>query len=350
MNVVTPELVDDFLDHHGIKGQKWGIRRAQRLRNLADRRPTRGNVRKADRAARKVDRKWQKNIYSVRGAITVHNASADLFNQRIDAINKDPKFKNSHLDHPDRPATQAYLKAVTHMSETSTKQAVDKVHGVSPSGQLKARYDSKNQRIVVESTNVGHSDDILPTLMFEVNVDDNGKVSSLRSVQDTLVQDGMNVDEDDADEDDADGVMIALLPIVSDWCKLDLPHLTLVYAGKMSDLKPTDFNEMAKDASMLACLSKPITLMVAGREAFGDPGDDPVDVFRLRPSQQVLAMRRFVDDWNASEYDFSPHVTIGPVGTLVDMVPRYIAFDRIAVVWGPDSITFNLNDGGNNNY
>lgn len=162
----------------------------------------------------------------------------------------------------------------------------------------------------------------------------------------------MPVDEDDADSDDTDKVMIALLPIVSDWCTLDLPHLTLVYAGKMADLKPTDFNDMAKAASMAACLSDPITLQVMSRERLGDenPDEDPVDVFRLRPSQELLALRTFFDDWDASIYDdYKPHVTIGPVGTPVDMTPRYVAFDRLAVVWGPDSIVFNLNDSGNRN-
>lgn len=160
----------------------------------------------------------------------------------------------------------------------------------------------------------------------------------------------MPIDQDDADSDDADKVMIALLPIVSDWCTLDLPHLTLVYAGKITDLKPTDFNEMSKAASMASCLADPITLQVMGRETFGDedPTSDPVDVFRLRTSQELLALRSFFDDWDASDYpDYKPHVTIGPVGTPVDMTPRYVAFDRLAVVWGTDAIVFNLNDGDN---
>lgn len=60
--------VDDFLEHHGVKGQKWGRRkdrsnhglneRARKLQAVADRRPTRGNVRTAQRAQRAAGSKY----------------------------------------------------------------------------------------------------------------------------------------------------------------------------------------------------------------------------------------------------------------------------------------------------
>ncbi len=65
-------------------------------------------------------------------------------------------------------------------------------------------------------------------------------------------------------DDFSDSVMIALLPTTSDWCHIELPHLTLVYVGEMDDLKPTVFNELAKDAAMLAMMARPITLNVIG--------------------------------------------------------------------------------------
>lgn len=44
--------VEDFLEHYGVKGMHWGQRksRSEKLQSVADRRPTRGNVRKAQRA------------------------------------------------------------------------------------------------------------------------------------------------------------------------------------------------------------------------------------------------------------------------------------------------------------
>lgn len=138
--------------------------------------------------------------------------------------------------------------------------------------------------------------------------------------------------------------MIALLPTTSDWCKLECPHLTLVYAGETKDLQVTDFNELGKDASMLAMLSSPITLKVMGMEVFGDSVDGKVDVLRLQPSPELWSMRRAVEKWNVSEHPFRPHVTIGPTGTTSWSMdyPRYIGFNRIMVGWGDEQMTFSM--------
>lgn len=145
--------------------------------------------------------------------------------------------------------------------------------------------------------------------------------------------------------------MIAFLPTNTDWCKIDLPHMTLVYAGTTSDLKPTDFNTLAKDAASLASLASPFFLRVLAKELFGDPGSE-VDVFRLQPTTELWAMRRFVEGWNKSQHPFNPHVTIGPAGTLSpsDPVPRTIGFNRVYVGWGEESLTFNLTRGFSTDY
>lgn len=151
-----------------------------------------------------------------------------------------------------------------------------------------------------------------------------------------------SVDEPTFDQ----SAMIALLPITTDWCKISLPHLTLVYAGDTTKLGPAAFNELAKDACSLAQLTRPITLEVTGKEQFGNWSDNPqdmVDVYRFRATPELLAMRRFVERWNASEFPFNPHVTIGPAGTSMnDQQPRLLAFNRILVGWGADYLTFNM--------
>lgn len=141
--------------------------------------------------------------------------------------------------------------------------------------------------------------------------------------------------------------MIALLPTNCDWAKVDLPHLTLVYSGEIADLEPTDFNRLAKDASSLAMMNKPLTLTVNGVEVFGE-GQERVDVLTLQMTPQLEAMRHVVEDWNQSEYDdYKPHVTIGPPGShvMLPFIPQTVSFDCIYVGWGDQCLTFRMNNG-----
>lgn len=138
------------------------------------------------------------------------------------------------------------------------------------------------------------------------------------------------------------GVMIALLPVFAPWVKQDLPHLTLVYSGETGDHKPMDLLEMIKDASSLAAISKPITTPVIGLEVFGKE-DDRVDVFTVRLTPELMAMRNFVEKWHRSEWnEFKPHVTIGPSPSMVLERPQMIAFDKVMVAWGDRKFTFNM--------
>ena len=135
-----------------------------------------------------------------------------------------------------------------------------------------------------------------------------------------------------------DGVMVALLPTTVDWCKTDLPHMTLVYAGVIDDLNPSAFNELAKDAATISMLCPPIGLRVLGVEVFGD--EEKVNVLRLQPTSEVMAMRRIVERWNASVHDFNPHATVGSWNEGVDVVPDMLWFDRVYVGWGEQNLTF----------
>lgn len=146
---------------------------------------------------------------------------------------------------------------------------------------------------------------------------------------------------DAADASASDGVMIAFLPMSSDWTKVDLPHMTLVYAGLKSDMNPTGFNNLAKDAASLALLANPFYLIVKGVQQFG-PDNDKVNALALQPTPDLWAMRKFVEKWNKSDYPFNPHVTIGPVTPFVENVPRSVGFDRLYVGYGDENLTFNL--------
>jgi 2'-5' RNA ligase len=164
----------------------------------------------------------------------------------------------------------------------------------------------------------------------------------------------------------ADGVMIAYLPENGGWCKQDLPHMTLVYAGEIDERQPSDLNKLAKDAISAARITGPFSLPVTSVEVFGE-GIDAVDVLVLYPTPQLLLARNIVSHWNKSEFtEFKPHATIGPVGSaFADNVPYYdqtdqisesryqtmknstlpdrLYFNRIAAVWGEKKLVFNTN-------
>lgn len=145
-------------------------------------------------------------------------------------------------------------------------------------------------------------------------------------------------------DDNSDSVMIALLPTRTDWSSLELPHVTLVYAGQFKDLSEGEFNAIAKDAVSIATLTRPFSLQVTGVEVFGGDGDNPVDVLTLQPTTQLLALRNIVENWNASQHDFSPHATIGPEGSSDSIVnmPSFLTFDRIAACWGDTRLIYPL--------
>ena len=137
------------------------------------------------------------------------------------------------------------------------------------------------------------------------------------------------------------GIMIALLPASADWTDVELPHMTLVFCGKIDERKPGDFNEMAKDAASIAMLSKGFFVAEnIGIDTFGPP-EELVDALVIRPTSEIMAARRFLEKWNRSDYpDFKPHITIGKHPVMLTNVSRLIVFNRLSVNWGSDSITF----------
>lgn len=166
----------------------------------------------------------------------------------------------------------------------------------------------------------------------------------------------------------ANTAMVAYLPENGSWCKQDLPHMTLVYAGPVEDLSESDLNSMGKDAISAARITGPFSLPVISVEQMGE-GEEAVDALLFHPTPQLLLARSLVVKWNKSQYtDFKPHATIGPVGSafsdtvsyvddgstasgyreydrryVSESLPDRLYFNRIAVVWGDKKLVFNTN-------
>lgn len=148
--------------------------------------------------------------------------------------------------------------------------------------------------------------------------------------------------ENPADPNPEKSVMIALLPTTTDWSKIRLPHLTLVYAGILDDLKISDKNDLIKEAQSISLKYKTLTLKVTGVQVFGASNDEKVDVLRLRSVPSLASMRKQVESWNASDFPFNPHATIGPEGSAPSMLPSFLIFDRVSVNWGDEEKVFPL--------
>jgi 2'-5' RNA ligase len=134
--------------------------------------------------------------------------------------------------------------------------------------------------------------------------------------------------------------MCALLPTTSYWSKIRLPHLTLVYAGQIPEVSPSTRNELLKAAISISQNFGPQTIATKDFEVFGV--EDLVDVITLDATPDILAMRKILLYWNVSEHEFSPHVTVGPIGTFSGDIPETITFDRVLVAWGNEQTSYKL--------
>lgn len=142
-----------------------------------------------------------------------------------------------------------------------------------------------------------------------------------------------------------DKVMVALLPTESSmWGQVDLPHLTLVYAGSKQDLSMLSLDGLSKAALAIALMNNPVTLSVLTKDVFGDGTEDSpkVDVLRFHTTLGLIRMREIVQDWNVSKHPFAPHMTVGPEGSWVNEVPRIVNFDRVAFVNGSQRQEFRM--------
>lgn len=141
-----------------------------------------------------------------------------------------------------------------------------------------------------------------------------------------------------------DKVMVALLPVFPEGMQVDFPHMTLVYAGRTSALSPSDLDGLAKAASSIAMFSRPVTMRTLTKSVFGQGTDDNpmVDVLQFHPNLDVVKMRSTLDSWDASQFPFRPHMTIGPEGSWVGEVPRMIAFDKVCFAVGGQRQEFQL--------
>lgn len=153
------QAIEEILEHYGVQGMKWGHRK---------------------------DKKWAKSIYSVRGAVTVHNNVAHKMNNGlIDKHNNDPRWKGKNLL-KNKKLSELYYNEYAKLNDRVYKQAVNEVHGVSPSGTKRAVYvnDSQGPRIEIRDVNARHADSVpAPDLVFHLKLDENGFITEANEAE-----------------------------------------------------------------------------------------------------------------------------------------------------------------------
>jgi 2'-5' RNA ligase len=221
---LSEEGKEFVIAHYGTKGMKWGVRKEElagggHIRiNERNNRATISNssvalyvagvgvgaflsprfrrewsaanthnqaVIKEEKLAKK-DMKWEKQIYTVPGAVKVHNEMASHFNQRIEAINSKPAYKNINLNtHPDSKAAKAYLKEVNDLTMEGNRLAVQKVHGSSPSGKKVAQLRKDGSGIeIVDAAKIKHAAEEDEVISFVLRWDDEtGKTLEMNTAE-----------------------------------------------------------------------------------------------------------------------------------------------------------------------
>lgn len=81
-------IIDEavYLEHHGVKGQKWGVRKDRGHEGHSAR----------TREIAKADKHFAKSVKTSSAYINIHNAAAEATNKHdIDRINNKPEYKNA---------------------------------------------------------------------------------------------------------------------------------------------------------------------------------------------------------------------------------------------------------------
>lgn len=167
---MTTETFEEFLAHHGVKGMKWGVRKAEAHVDRA-------TARRAAKAE-KSEQKWEKRGVKTSAMLKAHNSAAREMNTvHVNRINSKPEYAKVNLDKDSTsPLAQKYMR---EFSDTFTKimtNDYERQQGASPTGKRRVEfYADDNGGISYRLQDLRHADDPEP---YPVTVE-NGKISGL---------------------------------------------------------------------------------------------------------------------------------------------------------------------------
>lgn len=180
-NVTAKQVVDDILEHHGVKGQKWGIRRFRE-----------------SRAERKFVSQVKQPRKNINLHIRLHNATGDAMNNvHIPRINSKPEYvkaaNEGRLRNEWDPVTQKYTAEYMQAYEDELNKEAAKL-GTSPSGQqYYAKLNDDFLGFSVGLKKVKHADS--ESFKIEFVKDKQGRIIGFKLVEDSLTQSALIVND-----------------------------------------------------------------------------------------------------------------------------------------------------------
>lgn len=164
------DTVQDFIEHHGVKGQKWGIRND---------RGHQGEREKTKKIA-KLDKKFAKNASSMNTWVELHNRASDLTNKNdVSRINNKPQYKDQNFNR-DSPLRQKYYKEHQDAFIDNLEIAAKEI-GTNASGtKAYTIHETPDGNWVVDLTDVKHDD--MASMIISVKYDADGYILSLTPI------------------------------------------------------------------------------------------------------------------------------------------------------------------------
>lgn len=160
----TMENAIEFLEHHGVKGQKWGTRKARRQEH----------------------KEFLKTSKNAETANKVYNEAVKTMNPVLKKINKDPLFKDVDMNKPSRDRDQYDAVVGTifnqHLADASVK------HTYNPNINRAIIYQFDRHSSLMRATEVKavfHADQIEGFPDFGVVIDADGFVVEIKIPEDS---------------------------------------------------------------------------------------------------------------------------------------------------------------------
>lgn len=173
------EEVEAHLEHHGVKGMKWGVRKDKGHE---------GEQAKTSKIA-KLDKKFERNTKTLSNVIALHNRAAELTNKNdVDRINNKPEYKKASERGDfmrDTPIRQKYYKE-HHDAFLDNLETAAKELGTNASGTKEYRITETSDGWDVNTFDVKHADD---AIHIKVTYAENGMITHV------AVDEALHVDE-----------------------------------------------------------------------------------------------------------------------------------------------------------